>query len=35
MALLKFSMSTSVFLTSEEYTSEPTMGQKGTFVPSS
>jgi len=28
-------MSTSVFFTSEEYTSEPTMGQNGTLVPSS
>lgn len=35
MALRKFSMSTSVFLTSAEYTSAPTIGQKGTFVPSS
>ena len=35
MALRKFSISTSVFFTSEEKTSEPTMGQKGTFVPSS
>ena len=35
MERLKFSMSTSVFLTSEENTSEPTMGQKGTLVPSS
>ena len=30
MARLKFSISTSVFFTSDEYTSEPTMGQKGT-----
>lgn len=30
MARRKFSISTSVFLTSEEKTSEPTMGQKGT-----
>lgn len=35
MALLKFSMSASVFLTSAEYISLPTIGQKGTFVPSS
>lgn len=35
MALLKFSMSASVFLTSAENTSLPTMGQNGTFVPSS
>ena len=35
MARLKCSMRTAVFLTSEEYTSEPTMGQKGTFLPSS
>ncbi len=35
MALLKCSMRTSVFFTSEEYTSEPTIGQKGTFLPSS
>lgn len=31
MALLKFSISTSVFFTSVEYTSDPTMGQKGTW----
>ncbi len=35
MARLKCSMSTAVFLTSELYTSEPTIGQKGTLVPSS
>lgn len=35
IALLKCSMRTSVFFTSEEYTSEPTIGQKGTFLPSS
>ena len=35
MARLKFSISASVFLTSVEYTSLPTIGQKGTFVPSS
>ena len=35
MARLKCSMRTAVFLTSDEYTSEPTMGQKGTFLPSS
>ncbi|WAR25693.1 CC146-like protein [Mya arenaria] len=34
MARLKFSMSTSVFLISEEYTSLPTMGQNGTLRPS-
>ena len=28
-------MRTAVFFTSEEYTSEPTIGQKGTFLPSS
>ena len=28
-------MSTAVFLTSDEYTSEPTIGQKGTLLPSS
>lgn len=33
--LLKFSIRTSVFLTSEENTSDPTMGQKGTLGPSS
>eukprot|EP00900_Chrysochromulina_parva_P022550 jgi/Chrpa1/4929/Chrysochromulina_OHIO_Genome00015640-RA len=31
----KFSISTSVFFTSDEKTSEPTMGQKGTLGPSS
>ena len=35
MDRLKFSIRTSVFLTYEENTSEPTMGQKGTFGPSS
>lgn len=30
MALRKCSMRTSVFFTSDEYTSEPTIGQKGT-----
>ena len=35
MARLKCSMRTAVFFTSEEYTSEPTIGQKGTFLPSS
>ena len=35
MALRKFSIKASVFFTSAEYTSLPTMGQKGTFVPSS
>jgi hypothetical protein len=35
MALLKFSIKTSVFFTSAEYTSDPTIGQNGTFVPSS
>jgi hypothetical protein len=35
MARRKFSMSTSVFFTSEEKTSEPTIGQKGTLGPSS
>lgn len=35
MALLKFSISTSVFLISDEYTSLPTIGQKGTLFPSS
>ena len=35
MARRKCSMSTAVFLTSDEYTSEPTMGQKGTLLPSS
>lgn len=35
MARLKFSMRASVFLTSVEKTSLPTMGQKGTLVPSS
>lgn len=33
--LLKFYINTSVFLTSEENTSEATMGQKGTLGPSS
>ena len=33
--LLKFSISTSVFFTSEEKTSEATIGQNGTFGPSS
>jgi len=32
--LLKFSIRTSVFLTSEENTSEATIGQKGTLGPS-
>jgi hypothetical protein len=35
MALLKFSIKTSVFLTSVEYTSDPVIGQNGTFGPSS
>jgi hypothetical protein len=35
IALLKFSISTSVFLTSELNTSLPTIGQKGTFGPNS
>jgi hypothetical protein len=35
IALLKFSYKTSVFLTSDEYTSEATIGQNGTFGPSS
>lgn len=35
IALLKFSISTSVFLISDEYTSLPTMGQNGTLFPSS
>ncbi len=35
IALLKFSMRISTFFTSDEYTSEPTMGTKGTFGPSS
>jgi hypothetical protein len=35
MARRKFSISTSVFFTSDEYTSEPTIGQNGTFGPSS
>lgn len=35
IALRKFSISASVFFTSAEYISLPTMGQKGTFVPSS
>lgn len=30
MALRKFSIRISVFLTSDEYTSDPTIGQKGT-----
>lgn len=33
--LLKFSINTSVFFTSDEKTSDATMGQKGTFGPSS
>ena len=33
--LLKFYIKTSVFLTSEEKTSEATMGQKGTLGPNS
>ena len=33
--LLKFSMRTSVFFISELNTSDPTMGQNGTFEPSS
>ena len=35
IARRKFSMSASVFFTSAEYISLPTIGQKGTFVPSS
>ena len=35
MARLKFSINTSVFFISDEYTSLPTMGQKGTLLPSS
>jgi hypothetical protein len=35
MALRKFSIKISVFLTSDEYTSDPTIGQKGTFGPNS
>lgn len=35
IARLKFSINTSVFLTSELNTSDPTMGQKGTLGPSS
>ena len=35
MALLKFSYKISVFLTSDEYTSLPTIGQNGTFEPNS
>ena len=35
MARRKASASTSVFFTSVEYTSEPTIGQKGTLAPSS
>ena len=35
IARLKFSIKISVFLTSELYTSDPTIGQKGTFGPSS
>ena len=31
IALRKFSIKISVFFTSEEYTSEPTIGQNGTF----
>lgn len=35
MALRKFSIKISVFLTSDENTSDPTIGQNGTFGPSS
>ena len=35
IARLKFSIKTSVFLISDEYTSDPTIGQKGTFDPNS
>jgi len=35
IARRKCSMSTAVFFTSDEYTSEPTMRQKGTLLPSS
>ena len=35
IARRKFSISTSVFFTSDEKTSEPTIGQNGTFGPSS
>lgn len=35
MALRKASASTSVFFTSALYTSDPTIGQKGTLIPSS
>jgi hypothetical protein len=35
IARRKFSISTSVFFTSAEYTSDPTIGQNGTFDPSS
>lgn len=35
IALLKFSYKISVFLTSDEYTSDATIGQKGTLGPSS
>jgi len=35
IALLKFSISTSVFFISDENTSDPTIGQNGTFVPNS
>ena len=35
MARLKFSISTSVFFISDEYTSLPTIGQKGTLDPNS
>ena len=35
IARRKFSISTSVFLISDEYTSLPTMGQNGTLEPSS
>lgn len=35
MALRKFSISTSVFLISAEYTSLPTIGQNGTLDPNS
>lgn len=34
IALLKFYIRTSVFLTSDEKTSDPTIGQKGTLGPS-
>ena len=35
MARRKFSIKISVFFTSDEYTSEPTIGQNGTLLPSS